>query len=302
MERGCSLFPISALIVLAAVIILTAGCGQTPSDPSDLSDLSHPASSDSSPASSAASASSQDSSQTSSRATTVTLTIPEGYSMVQIFRLLSDNGVSDFDALMSTAQSYDYTYYPLIGALPADENRCFDLEGYLYPDTYEFYYNMKPQDAIGRFLRNSDARITPSMVDAAADLGYSMHEILTIASIIEKECGVKSEMNKISSIIHNRLNIKKQLQCDVTINYIERYVKGYIDGDQNRYNSFYNTYKCSALPSGPICSPGINAITAALQPASTEYLFFITDSEGKFYYAVDYDEHQANCAAAGIDG
>ena len=95
--------------------------------------------------------------------------------------------MASFDELMTTAQTYDYSYYPLVAKIPSNSNRCFRLEGYLFPDTYEFYTNQKPQDAIGKFLRNGKAKITDSMLQKASSLGYSFDEVLTVASIIEKE-------------------------------------------------------------------------------------------------------------------
>lgn len=231
---------------------------------------------------------------------TVTVTVPEGYSMVQIFKLLEENNVCSFDKLMAKAASYDYTYYPLIGAIQKSDARCFTLEGYLFPDTYEFYTNQKPENAIGIFLRNAEKKLSDSLRKQAADRGYSMDELLTLASIIEKECGKKSEMKNVSAVLHNRLNKGMKLQCDVTINYVERYLKPYISGDVNRYNSYYNTYKCAALPSGPICNPGMTAINAALTPSDTDALYFVTDAAGNYYYAADYETHQQNCQTAGV--
>lgn len=231
---------------------------------------------------------------------TVKVTINEGDTLTQIFKKLDENGVADFDALMDTAQNYDYSYYPLVAAIPSDANRCFRLEGYLFPDTYEFYLNQKPQDAIGKFLRNGKARITDSMKSQAASLGYSMDEILTVASIIEKEGAKSSEVAKIAAVIYNRLEAGMKLQMDSSIYYIERHVKPYISGDINRYNSHYNTYKCSALPAGPISNPGMRTINAALNPADVDYLYFCHDENANYYYAETFEEHQENLKAAGI--
>ncbi len=221
---------------------------------------------------------------------TVKIIIPEGYSVAQIFDLLVKKGVCTSTAgLYKAMEIYDYTVnYPLIKELPENPNRCFKLEGYLYPDTYEFKLLSKPEDAIGKFLRNSKVKITEADKQRAAELGYSINEILTIASMIEKEAGNKAMMPDISSVIHNRLNIKMKLQLDCTINYVEWYIKPYITGDKNRYNSFYNTYKCPTLPAGPICNPGRSAINAALYPSNTDYLFFYSDKEGVYHFSKDY--------------
>ena len=231
---------------------------------------------------------------------TVKITINEGDTLTQIFKKLDENGVADFDALMETSQNYDYSYYPLVAAIPSGKNRCFRLEGYLFPDTYEFYLNQKPQDAIGKFLRNGKAKITDSMKSQASALGYSIDEILTVASIIEKEGANSNEVAKIAAVIYNRLEAGMKLQMDSSIYYIERHVKPYISGDINRYNSDYNTYKCSALPAGPISNPGMRTINAALNPADVDYLYFCHDENANYYYAETYEEHQENLKKAGL--
>lgn len=235
------------------------------------------------------------------KATTVRVTVKEGQTLTQIFETLEKNGVCSFDELMSTAQSYDYSYYPLVAKIPGNPNRCFKLEGYLFPETYEFYIGEKPQDAIGRFLRVGKARITDDMVSRAAELGYTMDEVLTVASIIQKEGSKASEVSKIAAVIYNRLKAGEKLQMDSTIYYIERNVKPYLSGDINRYNSFYNTYKCSALPAGPIANPGMTAINAALYPADVPYLYFCHSESADYYYAETYEEHCENLKLAGIE-
>ena len=221
---------------------------------------------------------------------TVRVTITEGMTLTQIFKKLEANGVCSFDDLMKTAESYDYSYYPLIAARPSN-TRAFKLEGYLFPNTYDFYKNEKPQDAIGRFLRVGEKYITSQDRAKARAMGYSMDQILTVASIIEKEGANPNEVRKIAAVIYNRLEAGKQLQMDSGIYYIERSVKPYISGDVNRYNSLYNMYKCKGLPAGPICNPGARTINAALDPADVNYLYFCHDSSAKYYYADTYEEH-----------
>ncbi len=230
---------------------------------------------------------------------TVRVTITEGMTLTQIFKKLESNGVCSFDDLMKTAESYDYSYYPLIAARPSN-TRAFKLEGYLFPNTYDFYKNEKPQDAIGRFLRVGEKYITSQDRAKARAMGYSMDQILTVASIIEKEGANPNEVRKIAAVIYNRLEAGKQLQMDSGIYYIERSVKPYISGDVNRYNSLYNMYKCKGLPAGPICNPGARTINAALDPADVNYLYFCHDSSAKYYYADTYEEHLENLKKAGI--
>lgn len=288
---------------------LTASGAETETSPDLPSETAAPALSgaassssaeSSSPAGTAPPASAAPAVTTTTAPVTVRVTITEGMSLAQIGKTLEQSGVCTRQALLDTVNSYDFSYYPLVGALGSDPNRCYKLEGYLYPDTYEFYLNQKPQDVVGKFLRNLESKITDAYRSRAAELGYSVDQILTLASIIEKESAAHDQMKTVSSVFHNRLNAGQKLQSDATIHYIEWYVKPLISGDQNRYNSYYNTYKCAALPSGPISSPGADAIEAALYPDSTGYYYFVNDTAGNYYFAATYEEHVANCAKAGV--
>lgn len=232
---------------------------------------------------------------------TVKIGFAEGRTLTEIFKILDEYEVADFDELMETAENYDFSYYPLVSKIASNPNRCFTLEGYLFPSTYEFYTNSKPQDAIGKFLRGGKANITDQMMAQASALGYTMDEVLTVASIVEKEGGKSSEVAKIAAIIYNRLEAGMKLQMDSSIYYIERHVKPYLSGDINRYNSYYNTYKCKALPAGPICNPGLKTINAALNPADVDYLYFCHDENANYYYAKTYEEHLENLKLAGIE-
>lgn len=225
---------------------------------------------------------------------TVTVTIPEGYSISQIFNLLVKKGVcKSTDLLFDACENYDFSYYPLVAALPKSSMRCFRLEGLLFPDTYEFYHLMSGEDIIGKFLRNSESKLSDLSAEAE-DMGYSLYDVLTVASIIEKETGSKKEKANIASVIYNRLDANMKLQMDCCSYYIERYVKPYLTGDINRFNSYYNTYKCSTLPAGPICNPGMVSIHAALHPADTDYYYFCASEDGTYYYAATYEEHLKN--------
>ncbi len=231
---------------------------------------------------------------------TVRITFPEGTSLSKIFDTLESKGVAKQKDLFDTMSTYDFSSYSLISSIAPSAQRCFLLEGYLFPNTYEFYTNEKPQDAIGRLLKVAEKKITAELKNRASELGYSMDQMITLASIIQKEVHDSSQLKKVSSVFHNRLKAGQKLQSDVTITYVEGCIKPYITGDINRYNSFYNTYKCPALPAGPITNPGTAAINAALYPEETEYLYFVTDKAGNYYYAKTYEEHLANCETAGV--
>lgn len=220
----------------------------------------------------------------------VTVTIPEGYSVAQIVNRLVSKGVCvSTSALFQAVENVDLSTYSMFDGRMVDESVCFALEGYLYPDTYEFYKNSSPSDVIAKILNHSN-RVLTAYTEAAKKQGFSLEDILCIASIIEKEASTTTDCAKVSSVLHQRLKKGRKLQCDCSIYYVERYIKPYITGDENRYNSFYNTYKCSALPSGPICSPGKKSITAALNPSDEALLYFATDDEGVYYYAANDEE------------
>ncbi|MDF2804153.1 MAG: mltG, partial [Anaerocolumna sp.] len=219
---------------------------------------------------------------------TIKVTIPEGLTVPQIFTLLSKKGVSaSEESLYDAMNNYDFSSYSLVSEIDRDKNKCYYLEGYLYPDTYEFYRLSSGTSVIGKLLKNSEAKATQAYRAKAAELSLTWEEVLIIASLVEKEAGKKEFMADVSSVIHNRLKAGKKLQLDATIYYVERYIKPYLSEDINRYNSDYNTYKCPALPAGPICNPGKAAIEAALNPAVTENYFFYSDENGQYHFSKD---------------
>ncbi len=226
---------------------------------------------------------------------TVRLTFPEGLTAVEAAALLEQNGVcpaADFIAAVQAPQ-YSFSY---LSAIDVPEHRPFLLEGYVYPDTYEFYRNEDAQSVLTKFLKNFETRITQNDVQRAAELGYTVDEVLTIASIIQEEA-IDSEMPMVSSVLHNRLNSSYgKLECDVTIAYLNDFVAPYIENGVELYREYYNAYKFSGLPAGPITNPGRAAIDAALYPAESDYYFFLTDESGGFHYSVTWDEHSRNVA------
>ena len=181
--------------------------------------------------------------------------------------------------------------------IPENEDRIYALEGYLFPDTYEFYCYEKPKTAIRRFLNAYNTRITREMLDRAEEIGMTMDEVLTLASLIEKEAKTE-DMAKVSSVFHNRLEHPEQfpnLQSNTTDYY--PYTKDTMPEGYSE-TSKYNTYNIQGLPPGPICNPGLNAIRAALYPADTNYYYFNMDVNGKAYFARTLQEHNKNLQTA----
>lgn len=230
---------------------------------------------------------------------TTFLTFPEGYTAYDIAVKLEESNVcskEEFLTLVNTLNEGDLFY----GDIDNAAGRPFKLEGYIFPDTYEFYLNSSAQSVLDKFLSNADAKFSDEYRARAEELGMTMDEVITLASIIQKESGAESEMRKVSSVFHNRLKSDgyPKLQSDVTIQYIENTVKPYYN-DTDEYNDTYNTYKCNGLPTGAICNPGRAAIEAALYPENTDYYYFVTDNNGNYYYASTFAEHQKNCDKAG---
>ncbi len=233
-------------------------------------------------------------------AQTVKVTIPEGYTLVRTALMLEKKGVCSYDAFIKAAQNYALSSNSVLADVANAKNVFLKLEGYFFPATYDFKLNSDPNAVIAKMVATMSAKITSAVRARASELGYSVHEILTIASIIEKEAVTADQRTLISSVLHNRLKQKKQLQCDVTINYCNGVIKAYFPDKLETYKYYYNTYRCAALPAGPICNPGMAAINAALYPENTNYLYFvIKGSESAF--AATYKEHQENCKKLGFN-
>ncbi len=238
---------------------------------------------------------------------TVRLSFPEGWTIPQIFKKLEENGVCPADYLYTSLREveFDYGFVPNI---PADNGRCFALEGYMFPDTYDFFVSDKqngmgenPNSVIRKFLANFETKWSEVYEKRAQELGYTMDEIVIIASIIQKEAADKTQMEAVSSVIHNRLNNRGSyptLGCDSTKKYVENHLAKLMgDAQAAMYINAYDTNSLrSGLPAGPICSPGVDAIEAALNPSDTNYFYFCHNNKGKIYLASTYNEFQANWA------
>lgn len=199
------------------------------------------------------------------------ITFPEGYTMRQIFKKLNDEGVCDYDELMDAAANSTFNYSFLEGTEKGDANR---LEGFLFPDTYEFYEGMPAATAINKLLEVFHYKMTAEMLEWQEESGYTMREIITIASMIEKEAANDTERYTIASVIYNRLKKDWPLQIDSTTLYEYPDHEGAPTAEMLAKDSPYNTRISKGLPPSPICSPGITSIRAALQPSSTNYMYY----------------------------
>ena len=236
------------------------------------------------------------------RTDTVTIMFPEGSTSVDIAQKLEENDVcsaSDFLAALNK-QDYNYTF---VENIPQDELRFYLLEGYLFPNTHEFFVGESADSVINRFLEDFSKKITDDMRTRMNELNLTLDQTLTLASIIQKEASDPDEMKNVSEVFHNRLrnpDAYPNLQSDPTIYYVEQVIKKNIGIANQEVYDAYNTYVCNGLPVGPICNPGLDAIEAALYPAEHEetYYYFITDKAGTYYYAQTLEQHNENIRQA----
>ncbi|MDR1131468.1 MAG: endolytic transglycosylase MltG [Oscillospiraceae bacterium] len=203
------------------------------------------------------------------------VTFPEGFTMKQIFERLEENKICKVEDLMNCAATVEFSYKFLEDIPLGDAAR---LEGFLFPDTYEFYQGMTPEAAIGTFLQIFHYKLTAEMWELAGAKGLSMRDVVNIASMIEKEAANDEERPVIAGIIYNRLNANMMLGIDATILYILPEHKEQLTSEDFAIDSPYNTRKYPGLPPTPIASPGIASIMAALKPAATNYYYYALDA------------------------
>lgn len=230
---------------------------------------------------------------------TVRVTIPEGFTVAQTIALLAEKGVNTSEALMEAAQSasFDYAY---IDSASDDISR---LEGFLFPDTYDFYLKEKPSSALNRLISNFDNKLDDDLLEQAKARGYDLHKIITIASLIEKETD-GTDQRKIASVIYNRLEgsgdkagTYGMLQIDASLLYALPNHTGAITSEDLKTDSPYNLSKYAGLPPTPIANPGLASIEAALEPESTDFYYYALGKDGKHRFFTNYRDHSAFVAS-----
>ncbi len=228
---------------------------------------------------------------------TVKVTIPEGYTLVKISWILEEKGLCTSKEFIDACQSYkdwlDLTQYPFLNDLQNAQNVCFYLEGYFFPLTYDIPENSTAKDIIKLFLDGTKQTFDENFMLSVRNSEFNLHQLLTLASLIEKEAFLPEHRPMISSVLHNRLDEKMRFQCDPTVKYCTGVIE-YIYPDKiDHFKYYYNTYRCDGLMAGPICSPGMASINAALNPADTNYLYFIIGTVPPYEakYSETYDEH-----------
>lgn len=230
---------------------------------------------------------------------TMKITVPEGYSIAQIRQLLLDEHVCTEDALDEVLNTYSFKHEFLKDELPAEEGW---LEGYLFPDTYEIYKgNATVVDTINKMLNNFESKYDDDIKAGAETLGRSMHDIVTIASLVEREAQVDSERAKIAGVIYNRLNNPSEfpyLQVDASVLYGLGRTSGPLSQEDLASDTPYNLYTKQGLPPGPICNPGYASLYAAAHPEQHNYYYYVAMPDGSHLFANSYEEHQTNIATS----
>ncbi len=241
-----------------------------------------------------------------------TITIREGWRLKDIADYLQKERIVDSAVFLQVAETMDTTKYECVNQKPASAS----LEGYMFPDTYRIFdYANEPvkpepaliaQEVLGKLLGNFSKKCTPEMELAARQRGMTFHELVTLASILEKETGrnavtpeqkqsLLAERKIVAGIFYNRLEIGMALQSDATVNYVTGKNLPSPTLEDTQVNSPYNTYKYKGLPPGPIGSPSLMSLEAASQPTASKYFYFLHDqTTGQAVYSRTFEEHVAN--------
>ncbi len=235
------------------------------------------------------------------------ITIIEGWNLRDIADYLDNQGI------VQPQQFFELVGYPAIDydrnpdlKRPKDFSPDYEfltekpknlsLEGYLFPDTYRIFKDASIEDIVRKMLDNFDKKITSKMLGEIDNQGKTLYEILTLASIIEKEGDTAENKKKVAGVYYNRLNIGMALQADPTVNYITGKSTDRPSLDDIESDNPYNTYQYPGLPPGPICNPGLDSIMAAIYPDENDYYYFINTPDGEMIFAENFEQHKANRA------
>lgn len=236
---------------------------------------------------------------------TVSLTVSKGAYLIGILQQLVDLGFADdLDSAISESQNLDIAESKTAAPLAEADltGRSYRYEGYIAPGIYQLDTSEDLRTVLTQLFSSWDSLLTDQQIRQAADKGWSIDQLLTLASIVEAESShdpAGTVYPQVAAVFDNRLDQGMQLQSDVTIFYLQEGL------DQSRTEDqcqpYYDTYQVEALPAGPIGSPSLDAVKAVLEPADTDDLFFVYDDSGNYYFAADWDTHVENCKKAGIE-
>jgi len=231
----------------------------------------------------------------------VTITIPEGYTIDEIIDLFVSKGMGTREGFVEAINhfEYDYTFMEYLNQLELSDQRRYRLEGYLFPDTYEFYTDSKEVAIVDKMLAAFDYRFEKEYYSRLEELRMNLDEVITLASIVQMEGKFNSDFYSISGVFHNRLNSRdlKKLESDATIQYCLEKRKENLTYEDLAIDSPYNTRLYPGLPPSAIANPGWESIMATLYPEKNTFYYFVSDTDGSTIFAETLPEHLRNVAA-----
>ncbi|MEK7167974.1 MAG: endolytic transglycosylase MltG [Patescibacteria group bacterium] len=217
------------------------------------------------------------------------ITIIEGWRAGDIGKYLEEQRLIKKEEFLSAIKTSDWTQYDFLKNVEAET-----LEGFLFPDTYRVFSDASAKDIVKKMLDNFDSKLTQEMRTDIVSQKKNVLEIVTMASIVEKEALSDEDKKMVADVFWKRIDLNMGLQSDATVNYITGKKDTRPLAVDLEVDSPYNTYKYKGLPPGPICNPGLAALNAAIYPKSNPYYFFLTDDEGKAIFGTTYEQHQEN--------
>ncbi len=234
---------------------------------------------------------------------TATVTFPEGITLLSAGRLLEENNICTADEFIytfnSTVFGFEFEKYVSSSSL-----KLYKYEGYMFPDTYEFYVGDSAYNVVKKIKSRTNEILNADVIKLAAERGFTVDQVVTLASIVQREAGDIEQMPAIASVFENRLAKPDEfprLQSDTTYSYIDDVIKKVMTIEYQDMYDAYDTYTCVGLPIGAICNPGKDAIDAVLNPDDTGYYYFCSNLETKeTFFAITNDEHEENKKKAGL--
>ena len=216
----------------------------------------------------------------------VRFTVPEGFGVKEIAERLYNLDLADKDEFLKAAENFEpYDY------MRKRKNVFFAAEGFLFPDTYNVESDIDINEILELMAANFDDRLTPTMRTQAEKMGLSVYDLITLASLVEREVRYPEDRPIVAQVLLKRLKLNMPLQTDATLQYLMDTPKEDVSIEDTQIDSPFNTYQHTGLPPGPIANPGMASITAVLHPAETDYLYFVADRQGHNHYAHTYEEH-----------
>lgn len=223
---------------------------------------------------------------TQGKVTSGKITIPEGWTNKQIEDEVVKKGIGTSEEFKeSLSKKYNYNFL--------EESPNGDLQGFLYPDTYFLSSKPNSDEVVGKMLAEFSSKVDPKIREKIGNQKLSYYQVLTLASIVEREVQSSSDKKKVAGVFLNRLDIGMKLDSCATVQYILGTNKRILSNDDISVDSPYNTYKISGLPPSPIANPSLESIEAVLAPEHTNYLYFFSGKDGKTYFSENQEQHEA---------